>query len=122
MKPTIYIAMLLVLISLTYAVDDLYNMTDLDNTNNFYEYTVALNTISHNSIGLSILLIVYSIAFMVNFGNTGNIWGGLVAGAFIGMLSATILLSLDLIIFNHYLYIMGIGIISGIVAFLFARG
>lgn len=122
MKTAIYILVYILLISLASATDDLYNMTALDNTNNFYEYALALNEISDYAIGYGILLIVFSVAFMVNMGNTGNIFGGLAAGSFIGMLSALILLPLGFITFLSFEYIVVIGSISLILSLWFARG
>lgn len=122
MRKAIYIMLGLLLVTCAAAVDDLYNMTALDNTNNIFEFAVAINTISNYAIGYGILIIVFAIAFMVNMGNTGTVWGGLAAGSFIGLLSATIMLPLGLITFLAYEYVFVIAVFSLIVSLWFARG
>ncbi len=108
----------LLLVSMVLA-DDLYNLTALDNSNNIFEYTLALNTISNNAIGLGFLLIVFAVSFMMNIGNTGNIFAGLNAAGFITALSATILLPLGLITWTYYQVVVVIAAIAVILSYWF---
>lgn len=125
MKPTFLFIISLILVSLVSA-EDMYNLTAMDNANNIYEYITAMDStidtgIPH-PIGVVFMLVVFSIGFIVNGLNTGNIYAGLLSGSFIAVLSGVILLPLGLLDFNIFVIALIITALSIAVTLIIGKG
>lgn len=84
---------------------ELYNMTNITNADGLYEQTKALNAHVNSLIGLGIIATVWVVTFVLIMSIRG-VLAGMAAGSFIGLLSATMLLPLELIGFNIYTYLL----------------
>jgi hypothetical protein len=94
-----YIFILITLIMVIAVSSQPYNTTLLEDAENPYEYSLAINTLLEGIIGIAFLLIVFVVAFSVNSAN-GGMYDGLLAAGWITSLSAVILLPLGFIS-NH---------------------
>ena len=120
MKTTIYVILLLLLVSLSSA--ELYNTTPLDNSNNLYEWTSGLNTLSGGVVGIGIILIVGIIAFSTNLSNENNPYAGIAAACFLTGLISIILLPLGLLDTNAFQIVILIDSLGLILVLLFGKG
>ena len=125
MKLNIFIVMGLLLMSLTSA-EDMYNLTAMDNANNIYEYITAMDSTIDTGIphpvGVVFMLITFSIGFIVNGLNTGNLYAGMLAGSFIAVLSGVILLPLGLLDFNVFVIALIIAAVSVALTLIIGKG
>lgn len=79
----------------------LYNTTGVEEANNIYEQIVALNIILDGVIGYALLLIVCVPTFIIASARSGTLAGLSIMG-WIGVLSSTILVSIDLVAWHIY--------------------
>ena len=126
MKPYIFFILVLLLATMTSA-EDMYNMTEMDNADNIYEYILALDSTIlvgvPNPVGIIIIIIVFALGFIVNSVNSnGSLFAGLLAGSFIASLTGIILLPLQLLSFDIYVVVLIITAISVFVSLVFGKG
>ena len=124
MKPHIFILALLLMTVVS--AEDMYNMTSMDNANNIYEYIIAMDTTIDSGVphpmGIVFMLIVFSMGFIVNGLNTGNLYAGMLAGSFIAVLSGVILLPLGLLDFNVFVIALIIAAVSVAITLIIGKG
>lgn len=115
MKIWIYIVMFIILLSLVYGQ---YNTTGLDNADNFFEFTSALNDLVGDWIGIGLMIMVFVITYVSITTRYSDVLAGFGAGSFIAGLSGVILLPLGLISFDIYKVVLLIAAVSVMVSVL----
>lgn len=100
--------LLLICTPLTYS----FNTTELENSDNLYEFTVNLNTLLDDLIGIGIIIMVFFITFVVVQDRYNDTLSGIGAGGFIGTLTAIMFLPLGLIGFHIFRYLIVITAVS----------
>jgi hypothetical protein len=98
----------------------LYNTTNMTNADNILDQAVALNVHVNYFIGLGIIISVFTITFVIISGNYDAI-AGLGSASFISLISATMLLPLNLIHFNIWSKVAIINGVSIAIALLVKR-
>lgn len=110
----------LFLLTLKTASADYYNTTNITNANNLFEQTKALNDIVDGFIGYGFLIVAVFITFVIISGNF-DVIAGLGAAGFVGALSSTLLVPLNLIPFHIYQIVILIFGLIMLITFLLKR-
>jgi hypothetical protein len=94
MKKTIKLLIFGMFLLVLTASGQIYNDTALDDADDIYEQTVALNTMLNGLVGYGFLLVVFSISFVLIQTNTANMLSALTGAGYFTTFSALIFLPL----------------------------
>lgn len=96
MKKATCLIMFVLLIGIALA-DDIYNTSNLDSSENLYDYTKSANDLVDGLIGFGILLIAFIIPTAMILNTNGGVFYAASIGGFFASITGIILLPLQLI-------------------------
>lgn len=113
----ILILFFLFFLNIFFIFGQLYNTTEIENSNNIYEFIKGVDKTLDmgfpNPIGVAIILIMFGVGFSIGLRN-GELIHGMLSGCFISALSGLLLLPLNILSFEVYVVVI---IISAVVVF-----